>query len=129
MPQIVPPPEPRERPEDPGAQIVRWLGPVGCVLVLLLSAVGFVFCLTYGTDPVPGYEPPHDTAYYAAHLPELAQELNEHVLPQVEESASAAAGTARVTVTMDESRLANTRAAVLRYFDESLLVFETRTEN
>ena len=38
MPRIVPPPDPTEK-EEPGAQIARWLGPVGGVFVLLLSAL------------------------------------------------------------------------------------------
>ena len=75
MPQIVPPPD-QQQPENPGVQIVRWLRPAGCVLVLLLSALMLVFCFTQGRDPIPGYEPPHDDAYYAQHLPELAEELN-----------------------------------------------------
>ncbi|MBS1402626.1 MAG: hypothetical protein HPZ79_06555, partial [Oscillospiraceae bacterium] len=90
----------------------------------LLSALMLVFCFTQGRDPVPGYEPPHDDAYYAQHLPELAEELNAHVLPEVDETASAAADGSTVTVTMEAQRLANTRAAVLRYYDVSLFVFE-----
>ena len=131
MPQIVPPLD-QQQPENPGVQIVRWLRPAGCVLVLLLSALMLVFCFTQGRDPIPGYEPPHDDAYYAQHLPELAEELNAHVLPEVDETASAAADGSTVTITMEAQRLANTRAAVLRYYDVSLFVFEpieTTTEN
>lgn len=131
MPQIVPSPD-QQQPENPGVQIVRWLRPAGCVLVLLLSALMLVFCFTQGRDPIPGYEPPHDDAYYAQHLPELAEELNAHVLPEVDETASAAADGSTVTITMEAQRLANTRAAVLRYYDVSLFVFEpieTTTEN
>ena len=131
MPQIVPPPD-QQQPENPGVQIVRWLRPAGCGLVLLLSALMLVFCFTQGRDPIPGYEPPHDDAYYAQHLPELAEELNAHVLPEVDETASAAADGSTVTITMEARRLANTRAAVLRYYDVSLFVFEpieTTTEN
>ena len=43
MPKIVPPPDPTAK-EEPGAQIARWLGPVGGGFVLLLSVlmvVGF----------------------------------------------------------------------------------------
>lgn len=47
MPKIVPPPDPTEK-EEPGAQIARWLGPVGGVFVLLLSALMVVFCFTAG---------------------------------------------------------------------------------
>lgn len=80
MPRIVPPPDPTEK-EEPGAQIARWLGPVGGVFVLLLSALMVVYCFTAGANPVPGYVPPHDSTYYAGHLDELAQELNANFLP------------------------------------------------
>lgn len=128
MPQIVPPTDGQE-PENPGVQIVRWLRPAGCVLVLLISALMLVFCFTQGKDPIPGYEPPHDAAYYAQHLPELAEELNTHVLPEVDETASAAADGSTVTVTIDAQRLAVTRAAVLQYYDASLFIFEPISEN
>ena len=59
MPKIVPPP-PTTVMEEPGAQIARWLGPVGGGFVLLLSVRMIVFCLTRGANPVPGYNPPHD---------------------------------------------------------------------
>lgn len=132
MPRVEPPPNGGRAPEHPGAQIVRWLRPAGCVLVLLLGVLMVVVCLTQGRDPVPGYAAPHDTAYYAQHLDELARELNENVLPQVDETASAAVEGQTVTVTMASERLATTRAAVLRYFDSSLFVFtplEAATDN
>ena len=56
MPKIVPPPDPTAK-EEPGAQIARWLGPVGGGFVLLLSVLMVVFCLTRGANPVPGYTP------------------------------------------------------------------------
>lgn len=123
MPQIVPPSD-GQQPENPGVEIVRWLRPAGCVLVLLISVLMLVFCFTQGRDPIPGYEPPHDAAYYVQHLPELAEELNTHVLPEVDETASAAVDGSTVTVWIDAQRLAVTRAAVLRYYDASLFVFE-----
>ena len=71
-----------------------------------------------------GYSPKHDTAYYAAHLDALAEELNEDLLPQVDENARAETGAETVTVYLPEETYITTRAAVLRYYDRSLFVFE-----
>ena len=44
MPKIVPPPDPTVK-EEPGAQIARWLGPVGGGFVLLLSVLMIVLSI------------------------------------------------------------------------------------
>ena len=123
MPRIVPPPDPTEK-EEPGAQIARWLGPVGGVFVLLLSALMVVFCLTAGANPVPGYVPPHDSAYYAEHLDELAQELNTNFLPVLDETAHAEVSDGTVTVTASEKEYVPVRGAVLKFYDAALFTFE-----
>ena len=123
MPKIVPPPDPTEK-EEPGAQIARWLGPVGGVFVLLLSALMGVFCFTAGANPVPGYTPPHDSDYYAQHLDELAQELNTNFLPVLDETAHAEVSDGTVTVTASEKEYVPVRGAVLKFYDAALFTFE-----
>jgi hypothetical protein len=123
MPQIVPPPDGGEK-EHPGFQIVRWLRPGGAALVLLVGILFVVQCFMTGREPVKGYQPKHDTAYYTAHLEALAEELNEDLLPQVDEHARAEAGDTVVTVYLPKETYITTRAAVLRYYDTSLFEFQ-----
>ena len=98
-------------------------------LVLLLSALMVVFCLTAGANPVPGYTPPHDSAYYAGHLDELAQELNTNFLPVLDETAHAEADGGTVTVTASEKEYVPVRGAVLKFYDAALFTFEKANQN
>ena len=93
-------------------------------LVLLLSALMVVFCFTAGANPVPGYTPPHDSAYYAGHLDELAQELNTNFLPVLDETAHAEADGGTVTVTASAKEYVPVRGAVLKFYDAALFTFE-----
>ena len=122
MPQIVTPPE-QEPKEHPGFQIVRWLRPGGAAIVLIIFVLFLVFCFTSGRAPIQGYAPPQSTEYYAEHPEELAVELNDVVLPQIDEDASAGVTGDTVTVSTTHDAFVTTRAAVLHYFDASLVEF------
>ena len=124
MPQIVTPPEPSEEKEHPGFQIVRWLRPGGAALVLLLGVLFVVQALMTGRAPVKGYEPKHDTAYYAAHLDVLADELNDDLFPQLDDTAHAEVGDGVVIVTIPEDSFIRTRAGVLHYYEQRLFAFQ-----
>lgn len=124
MPQILPTPPEREEAEHPGFQIVRWLRPFGSGLVLLIFILFLVYAFSTGRAPIKGYTPPHDGAYYAEHLDELAEELNGTVLALVDPEASAEVTGGVVTVTIPADSFVPTRAAVLRYFDSQLVQFE-----
>ena len=93
-------------------------------LVLLLSALMVVYCFTAGANPVPGYTPPHESAYYAEHLDELAQELNANFLPVLDETAHAEADGDTVTVTASAKEYVPVRGAVLKFYDAALFTFE-----
>ena len=124
MPQVLPTPPEREAPEHPGFQIVRWLKPFGSGLVLLIFILFLVYAFSTGREPIKGYTPPHDGAYYAEHLDELASELNDTVLALVDPEAAAEVTGDKVTVTIPKDSFVVTRAAVLRYFDSQLVQFE-----
>ena len=123
MPQVLPTPPEREEKEHPGFQIVRWLRPFGSALVLLTFILFLVYAFT-DHSPIKDYTPPHDGAYYAEHLDELADELNNTVLALVDPKASAEVTGDTVTVTIPTDSFVVTRAAVLRYFDSALFTFK-----
>jgi hypothetical protein len=106
-----------------GEQFVKWLRPAGCVLVLAVAVLVTVICLTSGRDPIPGYEAPQDTTYYAQHLDELQDELEENVFPQLEGVQDCRIEGDKLAVTVAGHTFAKTRAAILRYYDLSLFAF------
>lgn len=82
------------------------------------------FASRRGQTPCPGYTPPHDSAYYAGHLDELAQELNANFLPVLDETAHAEADGGTVTVTASAKEYVPVRGAVLKFYDAALFTFE-----
>jgi len=118
--------EKEERKDSAGQDFVRKIGPAGCILFLGLAVLVTLLCFTAGRDPVPGYESPQTAMYYVNHLDELAEELNTAVLPYLDDPAAAAVTGDKVTVTVDAASFVPVRSAVLRYFEEDLLLFETK---
>ena len=115
----------RQEKSSAGQDFVKKIGPWGCVLFLCLAVLVTAVCFTAGADPLPGYEAPHDTAYYAQHLEDLAAELNENVLPLLDDPAVASVLGDKVLITVRAQSFVPDRAVLLHYFDESLLSFET----
>ena len=117
-------PEPQAH-DTAGQAFIKTIGPAGMALFLCLAVLVTWICLTSGRDPVSGYAAPQTEAYYAEHPDELKAELEENVFPALPEYEMSAAVTGNtVTVTIDGDHFVVARAALLRYFDESLLTFE-----
>lgn len=123
MDEKTPPSQPEK--SYAGQDFVKKIGPWGCVLFLSLAILVTAICFTAGANPLPGYEAPHDTAYYAQNLAELAAELNENVLPLLGDPSKAEVSGDKVLITVKAESFVPNRAAILHYFDESLLLFET----
>ena len=96
--------------------------PAGAALFLIVAVLVTVLCLTSGRDPIPGYQAPQTTEYYAAHPEALAAELEENVFPALPDYGMTAEITdGGVTVAIDSAHYIKGRAALLQYFDVSLL--------
>lgn len=117
-------PQTPEPPMTAGQSFVKAIRPLGCVMFLGLAVLVAAICLTSGRKPIPGYEPPLTTEQYAADLAALETELEENVFPRLEYDMSAEITGDTVTVTVENQNFVAGRAAILRYFDESLFLFE-----
>jgi hypothetical protein len=109
---------------SPGQEIVKWLKPAGCALVLLLTALAMFLLFTVGKDPVKDYVPPQTSEYYSAHPEELKSELEQNVFPAlsgVQDCVVTDGGKLRITLTGDDYAVA--RSAILRYYDQALFEF------
>lgn len=112
-----------EAPMTAGQSFVKAIRPLGCVMFLGLAILVTAICFTSGRKPIPGYEPPLTTEEYAADLYALETELETNVLPRLEYDMTAEVTGDAVTVTVENENFVAGRAAILRYFDESLFVF------
>jgi hypothetical protein len=109
---------------NPGQEIVKWLKPAGCALVLLITALVMILLFTSGKDPVRGYAAPRTSEYYAGHPEELRAELEQNVFPALEGVESCEVteeGKLRITLVGEDYAVA--RSAILRYYDSILFEF------
>lgn len=107
-----------------GQTFVKNIRPAGCALFLILAVLVTAICLTAGRDPIPGYDTPQPMEYYAENPEALISELEENVFPALEYNMSANLAGDAVIITIEDENFVIGRAAILRYFDESLFVFE-----
>lgn len=112
-----------KKPERSGQWLWKNLKPFGCILCLVIMVLTIGICLTAGKDPIPGYEAPADSSYYAEHLDALEAELEANVLPHLDGIVSCETADNRLVITIAEANFAASRGAVLRYFDDGLFEF------
>ena len=116
--------EEKEYRETAGQQFARAVKPGGCVLLFLILIGVLHICFTSGKDPIPGYEAPRDTAYYAQHLEELKTELETNVFPNLDGIEGSEVEDDHLKIQIQDDTFAVSRAAILRYYDLSLFEFE-----
>lgn len=114
--------DPRE--VNPGKEWAIRLKPAGCIAVLIFSLLCVALMFTSGPDKIEGFEPAQTDAYYAQHLDELQTELETYVFPELEGVVSCEEGDDALVITLETGEFINTRAAILRYYDQSLFIFE-----
>lgn len=111
-----------------GQDFVKKIGAFGIVFFLGLFAFFLYWCFTAKpVNPIEGYEPPHDSGYYAqnaATLAELQAELEENVLPKLEGIVSDELENGVIVILIDEKSFFNSRGVILEYYDETLFRFE-----
>lgn len=106
-----------------GQETVKFLKPAGCILVLLLTVAVMYSLFSATRPPISGYVAPNSSEYYAEHLDELKLELETNVFPQVGGIAACEISGDTLTIYFKHKDHVIERAAILRYYDESLFTF------
>ena len=106
----------------PGEQWAKRLGLFGGIAVLLFSLLFVVTMLAAGPEKLE-YVPQHDTAYYAANLHVLQEELAQQVLPHVEGVEGCEVRDGKLVVSIRTSCFIETRAVIIDLFDRALFEF------
>ena len=109
-----------------GQDFAKKIGPIGGGFFLLLFVIFLVYCFTAGTNPIPGYEAPHDSSYYSQNdttLAELKTELETNVFPKINGIGDCQIVSDKLTITIDSANYSKSRSAILKYYDKSLFEF------
>ncbi|MEA4894762.1 MAG: hypothetical protein VB064_05825 [Oscillospiraceae bacterium] len=109
-----------------GQDFVKKIRPIGAAMFLLLFALFLYICFSSGSNPLAGYQAPHDSAYYAQSgetLEELKTELETNVFPKLSGIEICSVSDGRLAVTIDSVSFSRDRAAILSCYDESLFEF------
>lgn len=111
-----------------GQDFVKKIGGFGIVFFLALFVFFLIWCFTSKPDnPIEGYEPPHDSEYYAqnaATLAELQSELEENVLPRLEGIVSDKLENGVIVILIDKNSFFDSRSVILKYYNETFFRFE-----
>lgn len=108
------------------------IGPVGIVIILLISAIAFAMFFTVDLGVPAPYQSLHDTEYYRQSyetMQALHEELTAHVLPNLEGVVDSAVGPdRRITVAIRARYYDRVTGVLLRDFDASLFSFTKITD-
>ncbi len=111
-----------------GQEFVKKIGPVGCVIFLLITVGFLIICFKPATHSVEGYEAPHDSDYYAQHIDELKTELEGNFIPLVEGVTGCALEGSQVRLSIQEENFPDVVNGITYYYDKELFIFEKVTK-
>ena len=107
-----------------GQEFVKMLKPAGCVIFILVMIGFFAICFKPATHPVEGYEPPHDSEYYAGRLDELQTELEENLFPQLEGIMGWEQQDGKLVVRIEADDFSDTAGSIVYYYGKDLFVLD-----
>jgi len=116
-----------------GSDFVKKVGPVGIILILVISAAGIILSYTADLGVPERYYSKQNTEYYAQNadtMNELLAELREFVFPSLDGITQSylSEGGGVIVIFIDEINYNKVRAVILRDFDESFFEFHKSGE-
>lgn len=106
-----------------GEAFVKQLRPAGCAVFLGIMILTTIMLFTVKGMPIEGYTAPKGSDYYAENLDELSAELNENLLPLIDDGASCTVKDGKIIVTAPAENMALVHNGIVYYYDEKLFEF------